>query len=88
MFPAVPAQFGTGVKTIRVCPGSITDTLTLLEEIWWNQLPEWAFENSFLDQEFNRLYHSEDLLGQIAGYFTMLALFIACLGLFGNDFMY
>jgi putative ABC transport system permease protein len=54
-----------------------------IEEVWDEIAPTWPFEYSFLDQELEAQYAKEDRLGRTVKYFTLLAIFIACLGLFG-----
>jgi putative ABC transport system permease protein len=50
----------------------------------WSKLnPNEPFEYSFLDQDFQKNYFSEDRLAAIIRYFTIIAIFISCLGLFG-----
>lgn len=50
----------------------------------WNELsPQWPFEFDFLDDTIAKQYQQEERLGQTIQYFTLLAIFIACLGLFG-----
>ncbi|HEY1872685.1 MAG TPA: ABC transporter permease, partial [Chitinophagaceae bacterium] len=50
----------------------------------WHKLnPGEPFEYSFLDQDFQKNYEAEDRLAAIVGYFTAIAIFISCLGLFG-----
>jgi putative ABC transport system permease protein len=44
------------------------------------------FDYTFLDEAFDRKYKAEEKLGKIFSYFTLLAIFIACLGLFGLAF--
>ena len=41
------------------------------------------FDYTFLDESFNRQYESEQLFGKVFGIFAGLAIFVACLGLFG-----
>ncbi len=45
--------------------------------------PDYPFDYYFLDEAFDQLYVAEQKMGQILGVFTVLALGIACLGLFG-----
>jgi len=45
--------------------------------------PDVAFETSFLDENFAGLYQAEQKMSEIFGYISSLAIFIACLGLFG-----
>jgi putative ABC transport system permease protein len=50
----------------------------------WSKLnPDEPFEYSFLDQDFQKNYFAEDQLAAIIRYFTIVAVFISCLGLFG-----
>ena len=45
--------------------------------------PEGAFEYSFVDDDFNKKFAREELVGKLVGFFTILALTISCLGIFG-----
>jgi putative ABC transport system permease protein len=50
----------------------------------WNKLnPDEPFKYSFLDQDFQKNYAAEERLAAIIKYFTVVAIFISCLGLFG-----
>ena len=50
----------------------------------WNKLnPNEPFGYSFLDQDFAKNYLAEESLSAITQYFTLVAIFISCLGLFG-----
>ncbi|MDZ7304890.1 MAG: ABC transporter permease [candidate division KSB1 bacterium] len=69
--------------SVRVRQANLHQTLTFLEEKWRSFVPDQPFEYSFLDEAFDKLYRSEERLEQIFGYFSTLAIFIACLGLFG-----
>jgi putative ABC transport system permease protein len=46
-------------------------------------LPGHPFEYFFLDENFDRLYRSEERMGKVFQSFTVLALFVSCLGLLG-----
>ena len=54
-----------------------------LERVWNRFAPEFPFAYHFLDEFYGRIYHSERNTGTIFGYFTLLAVFTSCLGLFG-----
>jgi putative ABC transport system permease protein len=45
--------------------------------------PAYPFNYTFVDEEFNRLFKSEMLIGKLSRLFAMLAILISCLGLFG-----
>jgi len=51
--------------------------------VWNNMFPQYPFEYEFLDQEYNALYKQETRVGNIFAGFTVLAIFVACLGLIG-----
>jgi cell division protein FtsX len=70
---------------IRVQPdiSELSGTINYIESIWNKFAPNFPFQYSFLDARFDRLYRSEQKTGRIFGYFTFLAIFISCLGLFG-----
>jgi putative ABC transport system permease protein len=53
-----------------------------LESIW-KKYSSATFEYSFIDQQFDSLFHAERRISQIILIFTGLTIFIACLGLFG-----
>jgi putative ABC transport system permease protein len=69
--------------SVRISPANISLTLDFLKNKWQELVPSQAFEYSFLDEDFGRLYKAEMRLGKIFSIVTALAIFIACLGLFG-----
>jgi len=58
-------------------------TLGKLDGLWANLEPNKPFDYFFLDQSFSELFENEERLSRIFTYFTILAIIIACLGLFG-----
>jgi len=68
---------------IRIQPGNIDGTLSDIESIYNKFSVRYPFEYFFLDDQFNDMYLSEQKLGQIILYSNILAIFIACLGIFG-----
>ena len=69
--------------SVRIAPGDISGTVANVEKIWKEFAGGQAFEYVFFDQEFSRLYATEQRTGQILTIFSVLAILIACLGLFG-----
>jgi putative ABC transport system permease protein len=61
----------------------MAETLAFLETKWLELFPGRPFNYFFLDTDFGKLFRAEERLQKILGYFTLLAIFIACLGLFG-----
>jgi len=68
---------------VRLSPQDIPAKLAFVEEKWRQVYPLHPFEYSFLDEDFDNLYRAEQLRGKIFSAFAGLAIFIACLGLFG-----
>lgn len=68
---------------VRLQSSDLKDTIGFIEQTWNDLLPGFPFSYTFLDEDFARLYRTEERLEQIVGYFTVVALFIACLGLLG-----
>ncbi|UCH95667.1 MAG: ABC transporter permease [Candidatus Aminicenantes bacterium] len=68
---------------VRFQPRNIPATLRFLEDKWKKVYPEYPFEYHFLDDRLRDLYRSETAIGRIVRTFTLLGIFISCLGLFG-----
>ena len=68
---------------VRVHPHDTPGTLEFLKKKWAAFVPERPFAYSFLDQDWAKMYREEQQLGRIMGSFAALAIFVACLGLFG-----
>jgi len=68
---------------IRISPNNVEDTLDKLRNKWRELNPNQSFDYYFLDDSLATLYESEARLSQIFSSFTLFAIFIACLGLFG-----
>jgi putative ABC transport system permease protein len=77
----VPREFTNVVARIR--PENIPATIAFLQEKWPAFEPGYPFRYFFLDEDFGRLFQTEERQSKIFGGFTMLAILIACLGLFG-----
>jgi putative ABC transport system permease protein len=71
-----------GEMAIRLTAGDKTKQIELLQTIWKKYSSD-AFEYSFLDQDFDALFRGEQRMSKIILVFTILTIFIACLGLFG-----
>jgi putative ABC transport system permease protein len=77
-------SFSTGVDgivTVRLGAGEMVSILRKMEELWKKLQPETPFQYAFLDREWAALYASEMTTRRVFGLFSLLAIFIACLGL-------
>ncbi|TXE10295.1 ABC transporter permease [Algoriphagus aquimarinus] len=76
-------QGNANVMLVKIPSGNPSATLASLEEVWKNFVPERPFNYRFIDQEYAQLYRSEERVGVIFTLFSGIAVFIACMGLFG-----
>jgi putative ABC transport system permease protein len=67
---------------VRYHHGDLASVLNSMEETWMRVAPHLPFTFNFFDEEFDRLYTDIENLGSIIKYFTIIAGFIALLGLF------
>jgi putative ABC transport system permease protein len=68
---------------VRISPHNIPDSLAFLEQKWKEIYPEYPFMYRFLDDTIQNQYRSEQTTGKLVTIFTLLAIFISCLGIFG-----
>jgi putative ABC transport system permease protein len=68
---------------VHARPGEPGSLVTALGAAWHKLNPNEPFEYSFLDEDFQKNYASEERLSTMIRYFTIMAILISCLGLFG-----
>jgi putative ABC transport system permease protein len=68
---------------IRIKPGNIQASLSIIENTWKKFVSNYPFHYEFLDDVFRRQYNDEKKTRTILQYFSTLAIFISCIGLFG-----
>jgi putative ABC transport system permease protein len=68
---------------VKISSHNIPDTLAFLEDRWKKIYPEYPFEYRFLDETIQNQYWAEQAIGKLVTVFTVLALFISCLGILG-----
>lgn len=72
------------VITIRLKPTlPLTPALAAIQSIFRKYDPDSPFEYDFTDEAYSHKFLAEEQMGNLAGFFTILAVFISCLGLFG-----
>jgi putative ABC transport system permease protein len=74
---------GLNYISIKLSTRNIRDHIAHIENSWNALIPNRPFEFYFLDQDFDRQYRADERVGRTFGTFSGLAIFIACLGLFG-----
>jgi putative ABC transport system permease protein len=68
---------------IRIHPQDVSSTLALIKKAWKKFYPDSLFEYKFLDDDFDAMYRTEQRMGKILNCFSVFAILVACLGLFG-----
>ncbi len=68
---------------VRINTERVKETMTRLEETWNQLQPSTEFDYFFLDSHYDNQYKAEMSLGKVIAFFTLLAVIIACMGLFG-----
>jgi putative ABC transport system permease protein len=69
--------------SFKIKTGEVGKVMETAETLWNRFYPEYPFEYSFFDEEFDQLYKGDEQFSKLVVSFTWLAIFIACLGLFG-----
>lgn len=79
----IPAPEDQDNLYVRIRPGKAAESLAYIQTVYQRFDPSAAISFHFLDENFSRQYRAEQKQGQLLLSFTILAVFIACLGLFG-----
>lgn len=72
-----------GMLTVRLQPGDRQKQMAQIEGVWKKLMPAFPFNYRFVENELGREYLVEQRSGSLFGAYAMLAVVIACLGLFG-----
>jgi putative ABC transport system permease protein len=81
--PAASMAFALTQIVVKVENTEFEQTIKNIEAVWTKFYPDDIFDYQFLDDKLDRLYTAENRLSKIFGLFTLLAILITCLGLFG-----
>jgi len=78
------APYAPGIVDIKLNPSkSASEALHKIEDVFKQYDPASPFDYKFTDEEYARKFANEERVGKLAGFFTLLAIFISCMGLFG-----
>jgi len=76
-------SLGLPVVYVKISDNNIEQTLSHIEASWKEIFPDQPYSYTFLAERFNRQFEADEKRGLIFTLFTVLAILIACLGLFG-----
>lgn len=68
---------------VKVNGEDMASAISFMADKWKELVPERPFLYQFLDEDYNQLYQTETQLGKIMNLFSVVAIVLACLGLFG-----
>ncbi|MDW3196538.1 MAG: ABC transporter permease [Cytophagales bacterium] len=68
---------------VRFESGNLQEQVAFMEGTWQQVAPGMPLDWRFLDEKLDRLYHSEEKLSEMIQVFAVLAILLACLGLYG-----
>lgn len=69
--------------SLRLSAGAVADHLATVRKKWDDVFPEKVFDYQFLDDRLNLNYEQESRFGKLITFFSLMAVFISALGLFG-----
>jgi putative ABC transport system permease protein len=69
--------------SVKISGQNVSSALATLQQTWQKYLPDFPYQYTFLDENFSKLYAAEQKQETIFITFAFIAIFIACLGLFG-----
>jgi putative ABC transport system permease protein len=70
------------VISVKASSTELESLIAKTEDLWKEFVPHQPFRYTFLDSRFAQMYITENQVGKVFGLFSVLAIFIACLGLF------
>lgn len=77
----LPSSYLTNM-IIRLKSEDIGQALEAMEETWNSKVSQYPFSYSFVDEEIDKMYRSEQRMSRLIGVFAAVAIVIACMGLF------
>ena len=78
-----PVRQPASIVTVRISSTNIKSTIAFIDKAWKKVTGGEDIYSSFVNQDLAHLYESDDRAGTVSTIFSGLAIFIACLGLFG-----
>ncbi|MBE7170296.1 MAG: ABC transporter permease [Williamsia sp.] len=84
LFFLKPLNGGVSWVNIRIKPGAVMNkALPKIEAVFKKLVPSVPFDHRFVEEDYAAKFAAEERIGKLAGFFSALAVFISCMGLFG-----
>ena len=78
LYPQVTFKVAAKLKT-----GDIKNTIAYINTVWNKFSPDYPLDYKFMDETYGKMYNSEEKLARLLWIFTLMAIFVGCMGLFG-----
>jgi putative ABC transport system permease protein len=78
LYPQVTFKVAVKLKT-----GDIKNTIAYINDVWNKFSPAYPLDYKFMDESYGKMYSSEEKLGSLLWIFTIMAIVVGCMGLFG-----
>lgn len=79
----VHPDWGYDELSVKISGENVPAAIRDVERIWNDLVPSWPFKYTFLDEHFEELYRSDQQMESVVTIMAVLAILIACMGLFG-----
>lgn len=79
----VHPDWGYDELSVKINGDNVEAAIADVERVWAQFVPSWPFEYTFLDEHFQELYRSDQQMESVVKIMAILAILIACMGLFG-----
>jgi len=83
MLRLLPRDEGGAIASVKVAPDSIAGSIASIRKAFQSFFPDGTFSYQFLDEDFQQMYLEERKAGRVVTGLALMAVLIACLGLFG-----
>jgi putative ABC transport system permease protein len=82
VFSYMPSRYYSGIM-VKASPNRVNESIALIEELYKKYESATPVHYNFVDQRLENQYQFEQRTGKVVFFFSLLAIFIACLGLYG-----
>ncbi|MEQ8242567.1 FtsX-like permease family protein [Fulvivirga sp.] len=80
---SIHSNWGFDEMSVKIKGSDPQAALAQIEDVWNRHIKDWPFDYMFLDEHFATLYQSDNQMSAVVSIMTVLAILIACMGLFG-----
>jgi len=82
-FLTKPNQYYLNFLLVKLSSDNVQASIKTVERVWKQIFPDYPLEYTYVDQDYNNLYKTEIRISKLLKYFTIIAIIIACMGLYG-----